>query len=66
MSGGAALRTAQDQPGPVFAGPGGDGLIRMTYSQNDDGSVRQHGEASFDHGLTWVDSFDFTYRRASD
>ena len=51
---------------PGVGGPGRDGLIRMTYSQNDDGSVRQHGEVSFDHGLTWADSFDFTYRRKSD
>lgn len=44
-------------------GPGGDALIRMTYSRNDDGSVRQHGEQSLDHGLSWTTSFDFTYRR---
>ncbi len=44
-------------------GPGKDALIRMTYSQNPDGSVRQHGEQSLDHGLTWTNSFDFIYRR---
>ncbi len=43
-------------------GPGRDGLTRMTYSPREDGSVRQHGEVSFDHGLTWADSFDFIYR----
>lgn len=37
-------------------------LIRMSYSQGEDGSVRQHGEASLDHGLTWQTSFDFLYR----
>ena len=37
-------------------------LIRMTYTAADDGSVRQHGEASLDHGQTWQTSFDFTYR----
>ena len=45
-------------------GPGGsDVLIRMTYSLNDDGSVRQFGEGSADHGKTWQTSFDLTYRR---
>jgi hypothetical protein len=46
-------------------GPGKDGLIRMTYSKNADGSVRQHGEQSLDHGLTWTNSFDFIYRKKS-
>lgn len=47
---------------PDFGGPSRTGLVRMTYSRNADGSVRQHGEVSFDHGLTWADAFDFTYR----
>jgi len=42
-------------------GPGQSALIRMTYSKNSDGSVRQHGEQSTDHGLTWSTNFDFTY-----
>lgn len=42
-------------------GPGQDALIRMTYSKNEDGSVRQHGEQSTDHGLSWSNNFDFTY-----
>ncbi len=42
-------------------GPGKDAIIRMSYSKNDDGSVRQHGEQSTDHGLTWSTNFDFTY-----
>ena len=37
-------------------------LVRMTYSLGGDGSVRQYGQASTDHGLTWSDSFDLTYR----
>jgi len=47
-------------------GPGKDALIRMSYSKNADGTVRQHGEQSVDHGLTWSTNFDFTYhpRRA--
>ena len=42
-------------------GPGKDAIIRMTYSKISDGSVRQHGEQSTDHGLTWSTNFDFTY-----
>ena len=45
-------------------GPGQDGIIRMTYSKGADGSVRQLGEISTDHGLSWGPSFDFTYRPA--
>lgn len=37
-------------------------LMRMAYSRNADGSVRQHGDASTDHGMTWVPSFDLNYR----
>lgn len=37
-------------------------LIRMTYTPNADGSVRQYGEASTDHGISWQTSFDFIYR----
>ena len=38
-------------------------LVRMTYSVQEDGSVRQYGQASADHGQTWRDSFDLIYRR---
>ncbi|MDG5747424.1 hypothetical protein P8Q88_04460 [Qipengyuania sp. XHP0207] len=38
-------------------------LVRMTYSVQEDGSVRQYGQASSDHGQTWRDSFDLIYRR---
>lgn len=44
-------------------GPGQHALIRMTYSKDTDGSVRQLGEQSTDHGLTWSNSFDFIYRK---
>ena len=47
---------------PGSAGPGTNPLIRMTYTLNEDGSVRQHGEASTDHGKTWSNAFDFIYR----
>ncbi|MGN3973398.1 hypothetical protein [Tsuneonella sp. SYSU-LHT278] len=44
------------------SGPNGeDGLARMTYSRLD-GSVRQQGEFSGDHGLTWQTTFDLIYR----
>lgn len=46
-------------------GPGQHALVRMTYSKNADGSVRQYGEQSIDHGLTWTNSFDFIYRKKS-
>ncbi len=45
------------------SGPNGeDGLTRMTYSPVEGGAVRQFGEFSADHGLTWVTTFDFLYR----
>lgn len=43
-------------------GPGTDGIVRMTYSREAGGSVRQHGEVSTDKGATWSNSFDFTYK----
>jgi hypothetical protein len=46
-------------------GPGKHGLVRMTYSRLDGGSVRQFGEISTDHGVSWSPFFDFTYRRAA-
>ena len=46
-------------------GPGKDGLIRMVYTPNADGSVRQHGLISTDQGMTWSDSFDFTYKKSA-
>ena len=44
------------------AGAGRDGLIRMTYSREAGGAVRQRGEQSLDHGLSWTTSFDFIYK----
>jgi len=48
----------------VLTGKWGGPLVRMTYTPNADGSVRQFGEQSTDEGKTWSPSFDFTYRRA--
>ncbi len=41
---------------------GNPSLTRMTYTVDDKGWVRQYGQASSDHGRTWTDSFDLTYR----
>jgi hypothetical protein len=46
----------------VIAGKWGGPLVRMSYSKNGDGSVRQFGEQSTDEGKTWTTGFDFTYR----
>lgn len=48
---------------PNVGGPGRTGLIRMTYTVQDDGAVRQHGTVSYDHGVSWANSFDLIYRR---
>lgn len=48
---------------PGVNGPGQDGLIRMTYSRLPDGGVRQRGDLSTDHGVTWALNFMFDYRR---
>ena len=45
-------------------GPGTQPLIRITYTPQDDGSVRQFGEQSDDGGKTWASAFDLTYRPA--
>jgi len=47
---------------PDIGGPGQHGLVRMSYTPNADSSVRQFGEVSYDHGLSWQVSFDFLYR----
>jgi len=38
----------------------------MSYTANEDGSVRQFGESSTDHGVSWQSAFDFTYRPKED
>jgi tetratricopeptide (TPR) repeat protein len=39
-------------------------LHRLTFSRNEDNSVRQFAEASNDDGKTWTVSYDFKYVRA--
>src|SRR5436190_4191859 len=46
----------------VIQGRWGGPLVRISYSKNADGSVRQFGEQSTDNGKTWATSFDLTYR----
>jgi len=46
-----------------FAGPGQHALVRQTFTAIDSETVRQHGEASTDHGLSWQTRYDFIYRR---
>lgn len=38
-------------------------LMRLSFTPNADGTVRQHGETSDDGGTTWTTSYDFLYRR---
>jgi len=55
----------------VLTGPwagaanGRTGIVRMRYTREAGGAVRQHGEVSTDDGATWQPSFDFTYRPAA-
>lgn len=39
---------------------------RITWTPNDDGTVRQHWEVSSDGGATWQTVFDGTYRRSAE
>jgi hypothetical protein len=48
----------------VIQGKWGGPLVRISYSKNTDGSVRQCCEQSTDEGKTWATSFDLTYRPA--
>ena len=45
-----------------LGGPGKDALVRVTYARIDETHVRQVGEASTDHGVSWQPFFDLTYR----
>jgi hypothetical protein len=47
---------------PDILGPGKDGVVRMRYRRNADGSVRQWGEVTRDRGKSWSPSFDFSYK----
>lgn len=55
----------------VLTGPwagaanGRNGIVRMRYTRQAGGAVRQHGEVSTDNGQSWSPSFDYTYRPAA-
>lgn len=48
---------------PSARDPGRTVHVRMTFTRNADGSVRQYSDQSLD-GTTWVERYDYTYRRA--
>jgi hypothetical protein len=48
--------------GPVFVSPSQQAFSRITYTNNPDGTVLQHGEQSAD-GQTWTTTYAFIYRR---
>ena len=54
------LLTAMDVASP---GRPGRTSLRMTFTRNPDGTVRQFGETSPDRGVSWTTSFDLTYRQ---
>jgi len=48
------------------ADPSGSGkirLIRLTFTANSDGTVRQYSDYSSDDGATWKFRYDYLYRR---
>lgn len=47
---------------PVAVAPGQQAYSRMTFTNNVDGTVLQHGEQSAD-GTTWTTAYAFIYRR---
>ncbi|MEO8999503.1 MAG: hypothetical protein ABI227_07800 [Rhodanobacter sp.] len=60
VNGAMVLEGRQDKPDPKT------GIVhrdRITWTPNDDGSVRQHWENSTDNGMSWQTSFDGLYRR---
>lgn len=60
VNGAMVLEGRQDKPDPKT------GIVqreRITWTPNDDGSVRQHWERSVDNGKSWQSSFDGMYRR---
>jgi len=39
-------------------------LVRMAFTPNPDGTVRQYSDFSADAGVTWTERYDYLYRRA--
>lgn len=46
-------------------GPGQSAWMRIVWTRNPDGSVRQAGDQSTDHGQTWQSNFEFTYKKSA-
>ena len=62
VNGAMVLEGRQDKPDPKT------GIVhrdRITWTPNDDGSVRQHWENSADNGMSWQTSFDGLYHRVA-
>ncbi|WP_189439813.1 hypothetical protein [Rhodanobacter panaciterrae] len=62
VNGAMVLEGRQDRPDPKT------GIVqreRITWTPNNDGSVRQHWENSTDNGKSWQTSFDGLYRRVT-
>jgi len=60
---GGAMRIATEAP--VFVAPNQRAYSRITFTNNPDGTVLQHGEQSVD-GQTWTTSYAFIYRRRTE
>ena len=43
--------------------PGAFVQVRLTFTPNPDGSVRQYSDISTDDAATWTERYDYTYRR---
>jgi len=50
-----------EQPRP--SQPGQTVLVRLTFTPNPDGTVRQYSDYSTDKGATWQFRYDYLYRR---
>lgn len=61
MQGAAMVLVARSR---VRQAPDRPALVRMTFTPNADGSVRQYSDYSFDDGATWALRYDYVYRRA--
>lgn len=48
---------------PSVRKPGSFAQVRLTFTPNPDGSVRQYSDQSADDGATWTERYDYTYRR---
>ena len=44
--------------------PGQFNQVRLALTPNPDGSVRQYSDYSRDDGKTWMERYDYTYRKA--